>query len=45
MMTVAGLALEVVHYLFVVSFGAEGAPVLPSAHSIAAQFSLGELYM
>ena len=33
MMTVTGLTLEVTYYIFVVSFGAERAPVLPSTHS------------
>ena len=33
MMTVTGLTLGVEYYIFVVSFGAEGAPVLPSVHS------------
>ena len=36
MMTVTGLTLGVIYYIFVVSFGTEGAPVLPSSHSIAA---------
>ena len=44
MMTVTGLTLGVTNYIFVVSFGAEGAPVLPSFHSIAAQFALRELH-
>ena len=35
MMTVTGLTLGVTYWIFVVSFGAEGATVLPSAHSIA----------
>ena len=30
MMTVTGLTLGVTYYIFVVSFGAEGTPVLPS---------------
>ena len=33
MMTVSGLTLGVQNWIFVVAFGAEGAPVLPSAHS------------
>ena len=33
MMTVTGLTLGVQYYIFAVSFGAEGAPVLPSRHS------------
>ena len=33
MMTVTGLTLGVTYYIFVVSFGTEGAPMLPSAHS------------
>ena len=33
MMTVTGLTLEVRYFIFVVSFGVEGAPVLPSGHS------------
>ena len=37
MMTVSGLTLGVTYYIFVVSFGTEGAPVLPSSHSIVAQ--------
>ena len=36
MMTVTGLTLGVIYYIFVVSFGTEEAPVLPSSHSIAA---------
>ena len=44
MMTVTGLTLGVTYYIFVVSFGAEGAPVLPSAHSVATQFTLRELH-
>ena len=44
MMTVTGLTLGVTYYIFMVSFGAEGAPVLPSAHSMAAQAFLCELY-
>ena len=35
MMTVTGLTLGVTYCIFVVSFGAEGTPVLPSAHSNA----------
>ena len=45
MMNVTGLTLGVTYYIFVVSYGAEEAPVLPSAHSIVAQAILGELYM
>ena len=37
MMTVTGLELNVLYYVFVISVGAEGAPVLPSGHSEAAQ--------
>ena len=33
MMTVTGLTLGVRYFIFVVSFGVEGAPVLPSGHS------------
>ena len=44
MMTVTGLTLGVTYYIFVVSFGAEGAPVLPSAHSTLIQTTLRELY-
>ena len=42
MMTVSGLTLGVTYYIFVVSFGAEGAPVLPSAQSMAASLKLSE---
>ena len=46
MMTVTGLTLGVTYYIFVVSFGAEGAPVLPSAHSNpAADIELCELQL
>ena len=44
MMTVTGLTLGVRYYIFVVSFGVEGAPVLPSAHSIAVKTILRELH-
>ena len=44
MMTVTGLTLGVTYYIFVVSFGAEGTPVLPSAHSTLNQTTLRELY-
>ena len=37
MMTVTGLKLDVVYYVFVISVGAEGAPVLPSGHSVTAE--------
>ena len=37
MMTVTGLKLDVVYYVFVISVGEEGAPVLPSRHSLTAQ--------
>ena len=43
-MTVKGLTLGVTYYIFVVSFGAEGTHVLPSAHSIAVQVNLRELH-
>ena len=33
MMTVTGLTLGVQYYIFLVSFGAEGAPVLPSSYT------------
>ena len=42
MMTVTGLTLGVKYYIFVVSFGADGTPVLPSCHSVAAQITLRE---
>ena len=42
MMTVNGLG--VTYYIFVVSFGAEGAPVLPSAHSNAPAFTIRKIY-
>ena len=32
-LTLTGLTLEVLYYIFVVAFGEEGAPVLPSNHS------------
>ena len=44
MMTVTGLTLGVRYYIFVVSFGVEGAPVLPSAHSMVAIVTLRELH-
>ena len=44
MMTVTGLTLGITYYIFVVSFGAEGAPVLPSAHGNAPGITLCELY-
>ena len=44
MMTVTGLNLGVRYFIFVVSFGEEGTLVLPSAHSIAANITLCELY-
>ena len=37
MMTVTELTLGVTYNIFVVSFGTDGAPVLPSAHSMAAE--------
>ena len=40
MMTVTGLTRGVTYHIFVVSFGAEGAPVLPSARSIAAEITI-----
>ena len=40
MMTVTGLTLGSTYYIFVVSFGAEGAPVLPSGHGNAPAFTL-----
>ena len=43
MMTVTGLTLGVTYHIIVVSYGAEGAPVLPSAHSMVAQAFLCEL--
>ena len=39
-MTVTGLTRGVTYCIFVVSFGAEGAPVLPSARSIAAEITI-----
>ena len=44
MMTVTGLTLGVKYYIFAVSFGVEGTPVLPSMHSVAAQITLRELH-
>ena len=44
MVTVTGLTLGVTYHIFVVSFGAEGAPVLPSVHSTSIQITLRELY-
>ena len=44
MMTVTGLTLGMTYYIFVVSFGAVGAPVLPSAHGNAPGITLCELY-
>ena len=44
MMTVTGLTLGVRYFIFVVSFGEEGTPVLPSVHSIAANITLCELH-
>ena len=43
MMTVTGLTLGVTYYIFVVSFGAEEAPVLPSTCSMVAIVLLCEL--
>ena len=43
MMTVTGLTLGVTYLMLVVSFGVEGAPVLPSAHSTAVTITLREL--
>ena len=42
MMTVTGLSVTLTYYIFVVSFGEEGTPVLPS-RSNTVQISLGEL--
>ena len=44
MMTVTGLTLGVTYHIFVVSFGSEEAPVLPSAHDKALPITIGELY-
>ena len=44
MMTVTGLTLGVTYYIFVVSFGAEGAPVLPSAHGNAPSIRISEFH-
>ena len=43
MMTVTGLTLGVIYYIFVVSFGAEEASLLPSTHSNAPSIRIGEL--
>ena len=45
MLTVTGLTLGVTYYIFVVSFGSEGASVLPSAHGNAPAITIGELYV
>ena len=42
-MTVTGLTLGVAYYIFVVSFGAVGAPVLPSAHSNAPAITIRKI--
>ena len=41
-LTLTGLTLGT-HSLFVVGYGAEGAPVLPSAHSNTASVMIGEI--
>ena len=42
-MTVTGLTLGVQYYIFVVSFGAEGTPVLPSAHNNAPPITIRKI--
>ena len=39
-LTLTGLTLEVLYYIFVVAFAEAGAPVLPSSHSQAAIITL-----
>ena len=41
-LTLTGLMLGQTYSIFVVAFGPEGAPVLPSAHSNTAMITLGE---
>ena len=43
MMTVTGLTLGVPYYIFVVSFGAEGAPVLPISHGNAPAIAIRKI--
>ena len=43
MMTVTGLAVIAIYNMFVVSFGEEGTPVLPSYRSSFVRISLSEL--
>ena len=42
-LTLTGLTLEETYSIFVVAFGEEGAPVLPSSHSNTAMIMLCEL--
>ena len=42
-LTLTGLTLGVTYWIFVVGFGEEGAPVLPSPHSTPAMIMLCEL--
>ena len=44
MMTVTKLTLGVTYYFFVVSFGAEGDPVLPSSHANAPAITIRKIY-
>ena len=41
-LTLTGLVVEQEYSIFVVAFGPEGAPVLPSAHSNTTMITLGE---
>ena len=41
-LTLNGLTLDETYWIFVVAFGEEGAPVLPSDHSVAATITLCE---
>ena len=42
-LTLTGLMLEQTYSIFVVAFGPEGSPVLPSAHSNTEMITLSEL--
>ena len=42
-LTLTGLVFEQTYSIFVVAFGPEGAPVLPSAHSNTEMITLSEL--
>ena len=41
-LTLTGLTLEMMYSIFVVAFGNDGAPVLPSSHSLKATIMLCE---